>query len=74
MCAARVGLRTGREEFRFTSLVGRKEFVAMLGKAAEDAVRRKTAGRPPAIRDLVTFAANMRNPSPCRKGGPIRLP
>jgi L-2-amino-thiazoline-4-carboxylic acid hydrolase-like protein len=44
--------------------VGREEFVGMLREAGDTVVRKKTAGRPPVVHDLVTFAANMRNVPP----------
>jgi len=44
--------------------LGREEFVRMLQEAGSAVVRKKTAGRPPAVRDLVTFAANMKNMPP----------
>ena len=44
--------------------VGHEEFVRMLKEAGDEVVRKKTAGRPPAVRDLVAFAANMKNVPP----------
>jgi hypothetical protein len=44
--------------------LGHGEFVAMLRRTADEVVRKKTAGRPPAVRDLVTFAAGMKNMPP----------
>ena len=44
--------------------LGRDELVRMLQKAVDDVVRKKTAGRPPAVRDLVIFASNMKNMPP----------
>ena len=44
--------------------LGREEFVGMLRRAADEVVRKKTAGRPPAVRDLATFASNMKNMPP----------
>ena len=44
--------------------LGREQFVGMLQRASNEVVRKKTAGRPPAVRDLVTFAASMRNMPP----------
>lgn len=44
--------------------LGREKFVGMLRGAANEVVRKKTAGRPPAVRDLVTFAASMKNMPP----------
>jgi hypothetical protein len=41
--------------------LGREEFVKMLQTAGNEVVRKKTAGRPPAVRDLVSFASNMQN-------------
>jgi hypothetical protein len=39
--------------------VGREKFTAMLRNASDEVVRKKTAGRAPAIRDLAALAANM---------------
>ena len=44
--------------------LGRDEFVGMLRRASDEVVRKKTAGRPPAVRDLVSFASNMKNVPP----------
>jgi hypothetical protein len=44
--------------------LGREKFVAMLREAGDEVVRRKTAGRPPSVRDLVSFAAGMKNMPP----------
>ncbi len=44
--------------------LGREEFVGMLRGASDEVVRKKTAGRPPVVRDLVTFAASMKNMPP----------
>ena len=44
--------------------LGREEFVGMLRGAGDEVVRKKTAGRPPAVRDLVSFASNMKNVPP----------
>ena len=44
--------------------LGREEFVRLLQVAGDAVVRKKTAGRPPAVRDLVSIAANMRNMPP----------
>jgi len=44
--------------------LGREEFVRMLRDAGDAVVRQKTAGRPPVVPDLVTFAANMKNIPP----------
>jgi L-2-amino-thiazoline-4-carboxylic acid hydrolase-like protein len=44
--------------------LGREEFVGMLQRAADGVVRKKTAGRPPAVRDLVSFASNIKNMPP----------
>ena len=44
--------------------LGREEFCGMLRRAADEVVRKKTAGRPPAVRDLVSFASNMKNVPP----------
>jgi hypothetical protein len=44
--------------------VGREEFVRMIREAADAVVRRKTAGRPPAMRDLSTLSRNLKNPPP----------
>jgi hypothetical protein len=46
------------------SQLGREEFVGMLRRAADEVVRKKTAGRPPAVRDLVSLASNMKNMPP----------
>lgn len=43
---------------------GREEFVGMLRGASDEVVRKKTAGRPSAVRDLVTFAASMKTMPP----------
>ena len=43
---------------------GREEFVRMLQEAGDAVVRKKTAGRPPVVHDLVTFAASMKNTPP----------
>jgi hypothetical protein len=40
--------------------LGREEFVRMLREAGDTIVRNKMAGRPPVVRDLVAFAANMK--------------
>ncbi|HWQ53190.1 MAG TPA: L-2-amino-thiazoline-4-carboxylic acid hydrolase [Bryobacteraceae bacterium] len=44
--------------------VGRDQFVRMLQDAGDSVVRTKMAGRPPVVRDLVTFASNMKNMPP----------
>lgn len=44
--------------------LGRERFVRMLQEAGDSVVRDKTAGRPPMVRDLVTFAANMKKMPP----------
>jgi hypothetical protein len=44
--------------------LGREEFVRMLRYAGDAVVQRKSAGRPPVVPDLVTFAANMKNIPP----------
>jgi hypothetical protein len=44
--------------------LGPEEFVHMLKEAGDAVVRKKTAGRPPRVPDLVTFAANMKNAPP----------
>jgi hypothetical protein len=44
--------------------LGHEEFVGMLRRAADEVVRKKTCGRPPAVRDLVSFASNMKNIPP----------
>ncbi len=44
--------------------LGREEFVGMLRRAVDEVVRKKTAGRAPAVRDLVSFASNMKNMPP----------
>ena len=44
--------------------LGREEFVGMLRRAGDEVVRKKTAGRPPAVRDLVSFASNIKNVPP----------
>lgn len=44
--------------------LGREELVNMLKTAADEVVRKKTAGRPPAVPDLVALASNMRNVPP----------
>jgi hypothetical protein len=44
--------------------LGGEEFVGMLRRASDEVVRKKTAGRPPAVRDLVNFAAGMKNMPP----------
>ena len=44
--------------------LGPEEFVRMLQEAGDAVVRKKTAGRPPIVHDLVTFAANMKNMPP----------
>ncbi len=44
--------------------LGREKFVEMLRQASDEVVRKKMAGRPPAVRDLVTFAASMKNMPP----------
>lgn len=43
---------------------GREEFSKMLRAAADEVVRRKTAGRPPSVPDLVSLASNMHNVPP----------
>lgn len=44
--------------------LGRDELVRMLQKAVDDVVRKKTAGRPPVVRDLVAFAGNLKSMPP----------
>jgi hypothetical protein len=44
--------------------LGREEFVRILQEAGNAVVRKKTAGRPPVVRDLLTFATNMKNMPP----------
>lgn len=44
--------------------LGREQFVGMLQSASNEVVRKKTAGRPPAVRGLVNFAASMKNMPP----------
>jgi hypothetical protein len=44
--------------------LGPQELVRRLQEAGDAVVRRKTAGKPPAVRDLSTFAANMKNMPP----------
>jgi len=44
--------------------LGRDELVQMLQRASDQIVQKKTAGRPPAIRDLMTLASNMVNVPP----------
>lgn len=44
--------------------LGREEFVRMLREAGNEVVRKKTAGRPPVVRDLTSLAASMKNPPP----------
>ena len=44
--------------------LGREEFVRMLQEAGDAVVAKKNAGRPPMVRDLVTFAASMKNMPP----------
>lgn len=44
--------------------IGRDEFLRMLQEGGDAVVRKKMAGRPPAVSDLVTFAANMKNMPP----------
>ena len=44
--------------------LGRERFATMLQTAGDEVVRKKTAGRPPAVRDLVSFASNMQNVPP----------
>lgn len=44
--------------------LGREQFVAMLRGASDEVVRKKMAGRPPAVRDLATLAASMKNMPP----------
>jgi hypothetical protein len=44
--------------------LGREKFTRMLKEAGDAVVRKKTAGRPPMVKDLVTFAANMKNVPP----------
>jgi hypothetical protein len=44
--------------------LGRDKFVSMLREACDEVVRKKTAGRPPAVRDLVSLAANIKNMPP----------
>ncbi len=41
--------------------VGRDRFVQMLREAGDEVVRKKTAGRPPVIRDLTSMATGMKN-------------
>jgi hypothetical protein len=47
---------------------GREKFVAMLREASDEVVRRKTAGRPPVVRDLATMAAGMKSMPPLMQG------
>lgn len=44
--------------------VGREKFVRMLREAEDEVVRKKTAGRPPVVRDLTSMAGNMKNMPP----------
>jgi len=44
--------------------IGREKFVQMLQEAGSEAVRRKSAGRPPVVRDVAALAANMKNIPP----------
>jgi hypothetical protein len=44
--------------------LGREEFVRMVRDAGDVVVRKKSAGRPPVVPDLVTFAGNMKSMPP----------
>jgi hypothetical protein len=44
--------------------VGREKFVTLLQEAGNEVVRKKTAGRPAVVRDLVAMAAAMKNMPP----------
>ena len=44
--------------------LGRDNFVRLVRDAGDAVVRRKTAGKPPAVRDLVTLASSMKNMPP----------
>lgn len=44
--------------------VGRDKLVQMLREAGDKVVRKKTAGRPPVVRDLTSMAANMQKAPP----------
>ncbi|MBE0660800.1 MAG: L-2-amino-thiazoline-4-carboxylic acid hydrolase [Bryobacteraceae bacterium] len=44
--------------------LGREEFLRLLREAGDAVVGKKAAGRPPMVRDLVTFAASMKNMPP----------
>ncbi|MBI4905595.1 MAG: L-2-amino-thiazoline-4-carboxylic acid hydrolase [Acidobacteria bacterium] len=44
--------------------IGRERFVRMIREAGDTVVQRKSAGRPPMVRDLEMLAAQMRNPPP----------
>jgi hypothetical protein len=39
--------------------IGREKFVAMLKEGSDEVVRKKTAGRPPTVPDLLALAANL---------------
>jgi hypothetical protein len=47
--------------------LGREELVAMLREASAKAIEKKTAGRPPVIRDVATYAAMLKNLPPLFK-------
>jgi hypothetical protein len=44
--------------------LGREKFLGMLREAIDEVVRKRTAGRPPAVTDLVSFAAAMKKMPP----------
>jgi hypothetical protein len=44
--------------------LGREKLIAMLREAADEVTRRKTAGRPPQVPNLVALAAGMKNIPP----------
>jgi hypothetical protein len=44
--------------------VGREKFVSMVKEAADEVVRKKTAGRPPAVPDLAAFIAKLNRMPP----------
>lgn len=44
--------------------IGREKFCELIRESSDAVVRTKSAGRPPVVKDLESFAANLRNPPP----------
>lgn len=50
--------------------LGRERFMRMVREAGDEIVRKKTAGRPPAVRDLTSMAAGMQHAPPIIQRAP----